>query len=496
VSGKFEITACGRESVCSAQKKIVNRGRQVLNQIVIVFACSILQAFVSTFLSLLFALPIAHFFYRFHFFGKTLFIALASMLCIMPTKLVVLCINLFYGASGFTGIILAHLMLNVPFTLYIINSTYEKLDTTLIWLAADSGASSWRCYKDIIFPLIRPTVISIALLLFLLHFASFSIPLLLGGDLHHNTPEIMMYKMHSEGNGVLALIFWIVRLAVIIPLFLTHNKFSTQKAKVSSIPNPIPKANYSPFSHSVWWLVYCAFVVIMILGPLVALVARSCDAKVFAFFSSIFSFVTDPVLGVAIYRVIVNSLLLAIVSGIGSVLISFLICTIEFKVKNRVGQTIVSLLTVVAFFIGTIGVGIIFAYLSYGKFISSFFIGVLCHIILNYAFAYRIIRAQMVLYHPDIHRSAQTFGATFKKAIWTVTLPFVLPSLLRAFCVSFGLSLTEVGAGTVLQGKIGLTMPMAIRMYRKCGNQESVIGLSLILLVLVLFVTYLFSYKK
>jgi len=468
----------------------------MFSQVAVVCAYSIVQAFISTFLALLLALPLAHFFYRFNFFGKTFFIALASMLCIMPTKLVVICIQSFYGATGLTGIVLAHLMLNVPFSLYIINGTYQKIDGTLLWLAADSGASSWQSYRDIIFPLLRPTIISVALLLFLLHFASFSIPLLLGGALYHNTPEIMMYKMHSDGNNFMMFVFWLVRLAIVIPLFFAHNIFSTQKAKISSIPNPVRKVDYSPFSYSIWWPVYGLFVAVIILGPLVALLVRAFDAKVFAFFSSIFSAIADPVLGVSVYRVIFNSLLLAIVSGVGSVLVSFIIAVLECNIKSKIGRTIVSLLTVIAFFIGTVGVGVIFAYLSYGKFISSFFIGVLCHILLNYAFAYRIIRAQMVLYHPDLHKSAQTYGATYRKAIYTVALPFVLPSLLRAFCVSFGLSLTEVGAGTVLQGKIGLTMPMAIRMYRKAGSQESVIGLSLILLFLVLVVIYFFSYKK
>jgi len=115
---------------------------------------------------------------------------------------------------------------------------------------------------------------------------------------------------------------------------------------------------------------------------------------------------------------------------------------------------------------------------------------------LNYAFAYRIIRALLVLYHSDLHKTAQACGATFKKALWSVTVPFVMPAMYRAFCVSFGLSLTEVGAGTVLQGKIGLTLPMAIRIYRKCGNQEAVICLSLILLGLVFVVSYLFAHKN
>jgi len=462
--------------------------------IYIVFFFSILQATISTFLSIALALPIAHFLYLYNFTGRRLCIALACMLCIMPTKLVVLCTNLFFGATGFSGIILAHLMLNIPFTLYIINSTYEKLDGTLVWLAADSGASGWQCYKDIIFPLLKPTIISIVLLLFLLHFASFSIPLLMGGSLYHNTPEIMIYNMHSQGNNLFMFIFWLVRLVVIIPLFFAHNRYAIQKVKSSSVVNYLPRPNYSPFKYNIWWLVYVSSIAFIILGPLVALLIRALDKPVLQFFTSLFAL--DKILGVPVSRIIINSVMLAIVSGLGSVIIGFIMGVLEFKLKNRWGKYFISFLTVATFFVGSVGIGILFAYLSYGKFISSFAIGVLCHIILNYPFAYRIIRAQMVLYHSDLHKTAQTFGATIKKALLTVAIPFILPALFRAFCISFGLSLTEVGAGTILKGKIGLTMPMAIRIYRKSGDQSSVIGLSLILLALVLSVTYLFSYKK
>jgi len=466
-----------------------------MHDAVVVFSFAILQALLSTTLSILLALPIAHFFYRFDFPLKRLFVALASMLCIMPTKIVVLCITLFYGATGFTGIILAHLMLNLPFVLYIIGTTYEKIDTTLLWLAADLGATPWRCYKDIIFPLLRPSIVSIALLLFLLHFSSFSIPLLLGGELQHNTPEIMMYQWYNNGNNFLALGYWVLRLLIILPLFIIHNRFSVQGVKISSLPKPVPREIYSPRKYSIWWFVYCGAIAVALVGPIVALLYRAFSREVFSFFGSIFGGVVDATLGIVVYHVIINSVLLAVVSGIGSVLLGFLIGSLEMRMKSKVGNALISFFTVFAFIVGSVGCGIIFAGLSYGKFFSSFAIGVLAHMFLNYAFAYRIIRAQLVLYHNDLHKTAQTCGATLKKAVWTVALPFVFPALCRAFCVSFGLSLTEVGAGAVLQGKIGLTLPMAIRMYRKAGNEVAVIGLSLILLGLAFGVAYGFMYK-
>ncbi|MFC1842158.1 ABC transporter permease [Candidatus Dependentiae bacterium] len=470
----------------------------MLCKIVTVFSCAIIQALLSTVFAILLALPLAHFFYKFDFFGRRFFIALASMLCIMPTKLVALCIKLFFGASGFVGIILAHLMLNVPFAFYIMHAAYQKIDMTLLWLAQDCGACPWQYYKDILLPVLRPTLVSLFLLLFLLHFASFSIPLVLGNAFYHHTPEIIMYNMYAKQNGILVFICWALRLLIILPVFLMHNRFSLQKTKISSVPVPVPRAKFTLFAPytNFWWLVYLLFIAILILCPLIALLVRAFDANVLNFFASLFSFMKDPLLGVCVLRVIANSVTLALVSGIGSVLLAFLLSVLEFKAKKRTTKNSISFITILAFVIGSVGVGILFTFFSHGKLISSFFIAVLCHIILNYAFAYRIIRAQMVLYHPDLHKTAQTFGVTCKKALVTVAFPFVLPALIKAFCVSFGLSLTEVGAGTVLQGAIGLTMPMAIRIYRKCGNQEAVIGMSLVLLGLVLIATYLFSRKK
>jgi len=462
----------------------------------IVFLFATMQSLVSTLLSLGLALPLGHFFYRFDFSLKRFFISLCSMLCIMPTKLIVLCITLFYGATGFTGIILAHLMLNVPFSLYILHATYEKIDATLLWLAADSGANQWQCYRDIIFPLLRPTIISVFLLLFLLHVSSFSIPLLMGSQWYHQTPEIMLYTFYSEGNNWQALLSWIVRLMIILPLFLVHNRHTVQKAKIGSLPQSIFKTVYRPFLHSIWWLIYGVLVAIVIIGPLGVLLFRACDIKIVAFLQSIFSFLVDADLGISVHRVILNSLFLAIVSGIGAVLLAFILGVLECRMSQKNGVSIISFISIMSLIIGSVGCGILFSLLSYGKIVSSFFVAVLCHIFLNYAFAYRIIRAQLVLYHPDLHKTAQACGATLQKAVKTITWPFILPALYRAFCISFGLSLTEVGAGTVLQGKIGLTIPMAIRIYRKSGNQDAVIGLSLILLGLVFLVTYCFVGKR
>jgi ABC-type Fe3+ transport system, permease component len=446
----------------------------------------------------------------------------------MPTKLAAICVSMFYGAnfgSGFIGIILAHLMLNVAFAFYIICLAYNNFDITLLWLASEAGASSWRSYKDIIFPLLRPTIISAFLLLFLLHFASFSIPLILGSSIIHNTPEISIYNFYSSGDNFSALITWALRLLVILPVFFLHSKHAQENIKISSVPVIYERKKISFFGklfnnlfasfsqnsfrgvckslHEMgfFYLVYFIFLLIITVGPLIALLVKSCDKKVFDFFASVLSCNFDPRLGACVYRVILNSIILAVTSATGAVLVACLICVLEFKLKSKFSKNIISFITVLAFIIGSVGVGIIFAYFYDFSFFSPvlawpFIIGLLAHVFLNYAFAYRIIRAQAILYHPDLTKTAQALGASYKKATFSVLVPFISPALIKAFCISFGLSLTEVGAGAILHGKIGLTIPMAIKIYRQVGCQEGVIGLSLVLLGQVLIVTYLFSRKN
>lgn len=462
-------------------------------KVLIIFLLSFVQAAISTALSIALALPLAHFFYRFSFRFKAFFLALASLLCIMPTKLIVLSITHFYGVCGFTGIVLAHLLLNLPFSLYVFNLTYKKLDLTQLWVATDLGASPWQCYRDVVFPFLRSTVISMGIILFLLHAASYSIPLLLGGQWYHNTPEIMMSQLHNAGQGGQALLYWLLRVLVFVPLMLLYGRWSAKKIGVSDVVQRHRSPRYSPREHGIGWLLYVFFILTIIFGPFTALLIRACDWKVFAFLKTVALGVVDGCLGIPVRAVVVNSVLLALVSGVCAVFIAFLMCVAGRFARTKFSVITVSILTLLPFVFGSVGVGMLFAWFSYGKVISAFLIGAVCHAILNYPFAYRVIAAQFDLYHPEIHRSAQALGATHAKVVRTVTLPFVRSALIKAFCISFGLSLTEVGAGSVLQSKMGLTMPMAIRMYRKAGMQDELIGLSMILLVLVLLVSYFLS---
>lgn len=330
-------------------------------------------------------------------------------------------------------------------------------------------------------------------ILFLLHFSSDSIPLLLGGKWYHNTPDSMMSNVYNAGKTGQAWLYWLSRIILFIP-FVFLQGYSTKKmSNASQIIQKVKLKKYRFNTYSIVWFLYLFFIVIIIFGPLVAFFMHVFHLPIISFFKNIIFGFVDLSLGLPIYLIVINSVLLAFVSGIISVAIAFGIGIIIRLVRTTGSLHFLNVLTIFPFLFGSVGIGMFVAWLCYGKIVSAFAVGVLCHVLLNYPFAYRVISAQLDLYHADIHYSAQTFGATTIIALKTVAIPFFYSAFGKAFCISFGLSLTEVGAGSVLQGHMGMTIPMAIRIYRNAGMHAELFGLNIILLVLVLLVSYVLS---
>ena len=117
----------------------------------VIFFVSFLQAVFSTGFSLCLALPLASFLYTYDFYGKRLFFVGASLWFILPTTLVAIIVVDCFGLCGFLGIIVAHVLLNMPFATYLLYLSYQKIDMAILWAAKQLGATCWHYYIDIIF---------------------------------------------------------------------------------------------------------------------------------------------------------------------------------------------------------------------------------------------------------------------------------------------------------------------------------------------------------
>ncbi len=67
-------------------------------------------------------------------------------------------------AQGLPNAAIGHILVALPFVILTLNARLETFDLSCLEAARDLGASPWQTFRDITFPLIRPSVLGAALL--------------------------------------------------------------------------------------------------------------------------------------------------------------------------------------------------------------------------------------------------------------------------------------------------------------------------------------------
>jgi spermidine/putrescine transport system permease protein len=109
---------------------------------------------------------------RYEFRGRApvnffIFIPLATPEVVLGAALLSMFLN-FSVATGFSTIVIAHIMFNLSFVIVTVRSRLIGFDRSLEEAAQDLGATPWQTFRLITLPLIMPGVVSAALLAFAL----------------------------------------------------------------------------------------------------------------------------------------------------------------------------------------------------------------------------------------------------------------------------------------------------------------------------------------
>jgi thiamine transport system permease protein len=170
---------------------------------------------LSTALTLLLGLPVAWVFARFEFPGKRIARALTVVPFVLPTVVVGSAFLALLGPrsplnavatvlfgedipqvrlDGSVGaILIAHIFYNIAVIIRLVGGMWAHIDPRTEEAARMLGASPWRTFREVTWPLLRPAVVSAASIVFLFTVTSFGVVLLLGGP-RDSTLEVEIYR--------------------------------------------------------------------------------------------------------------------------------------------------------------------------------------------------------------------------------------------------------------------------------------------------------------
>jgi thiamine transport system permease protein len=450
------------------------------------------QATLSTILTFILGFPSAVLFSRFSFRGKPLLRALTAVPFMLPTVVVASCFNALMGNHGwlsflfapeftsskpfyFLLILLAHIFYNTTIVIRIVGNALSRLDPKLEQSARSLGADTFRVWKNITLPLLRPALLAAALLVFMFDFTSFGVILLLGGS-NFSTLEVEIYlRVLKLPNLPLAALLSIVQLSftLIFSILYTRtiSQVTTQTAPRFSISHP-PKT----INEKIFTIILSILLSIFFILPLISLPVRSftrLEADRGQRGEVQYGFTTDYYQELFINR---NGSLFyvppiqAARNSLGyASLTVFLSLALGYPAAYALAkptrlEKILDPLIMLPLGASAVMLGLGFI-ISFGRSLASPWFVPLAHTLVALPFVIRTLQPALASIPERLRQAASTLGASPFRVWKTVDFPILSRATLSAATFAFTVSLGEFGATLLLTRPEYPTIPIAIQRF-------------------------------
>lgn len=456
------------------------------------------QAAVSTLLTVLLALPGAYVFARYEFRGKTLLRALTTVPFVMPTIVVAAAFSSLLGPRGRLNlwlmawrglerppiqlhhtiwiILLAHVFYNYTVVLRMVGGFWANLNPRLEEAARVLGGSHWRVLREVTLPLLFPAIGAAALLVFIFCFTSFGVVLILGGP-RFATLEVEIYRQTVHMfNLPLAAALSLLQILFTLGLMLIYTRLQTRiSVPLEFRPRRVTQQRTRTWSARVLVIVNVAFMLALLVTPLLALVERSLSAGIeggydLRYYQQLSYSRRGSILFVPPWEAIRNS----VAFGTATVILALALGTPAAQLLARPRSRLVRWLDPLfmlplATSAVTLGFGYIIALDKPPLNLrASLALVPLAHTLVALPFVIRSLLPVLRGIQPGLREAAAVLGASPWRVWREVDLPIVGRALLVGAVFAFTVSLGEFGATVLIARPQYPTLPVAI--YRFLGQ--------------------------
>lgn len=455
---------------------------------------TIWQATLSTILTLALGLPAAYVFTRFNFAGKKFLRLLTTLPFILPTVVVAAGFTALLGPRGLLNgwlmgwlqlenppiafmntlgaILIAHVFYNTSVVIRVVGSALTQLDPRIEEAGKVLGGSPWKVMREVTLPLLRPSILVAALMVFLFDFTSFGVVLLLGGP-KFSTLEVAIYTQTlSMLNLRMAGVLTFIQLICTFGVTLLYSKVNGRR-NVPLMPRLKGEGIHmaKTFSEKAIIAVVVTVMILLLVTPLAALLLKSVlqsdpqggSVLTLVYYKELFVNRSDAFFYVPPVKAALNSLLYAAVTvllSVGLGLVTSYALVRRAGVKRWLDPLIMLPLGTSAV---TLGLGFLITFNKPPLDVGSFPLLIpLAHSLVALPFVVRTIQPALASIPASLRDSAASLGASPWRVWKEVEAPIIRQAVMVGAIFSFTLSLGEFGATSFLARPDTPTLPVAI----------------------------------
>ena len=394
---------------------------------------------------------------------------------------------------GFWGIAIVQTLTFFPVCYMMLKGLLKNIDPSLEEAARDMGASRWKVFTSVTFPLLLPGLGNAFLVTFIESIADFANPMIIGGS--YDTLATTIYlQITGAYDKAGAAAMAVVLLCITLAMFAVQ-KYYLERKTAATLTGKASRGRMliSDRSVKIPLTVLCSlvaiFVIMMYLCVPIGAFFPTWGYKFFPLTGKWFKLVFTRYHGFQAFR---DSFLLSLISApitaLLSMIISYLVVKRKFKSKGFIEA--VSMLAMAV--PGTVlGVGYIRGF-SGGLFHSGFMQGLYgTGLILIIVFVVRSLPtgtrsgiSALRQIDKSIEESAYDMGADSFRVFMTVTLPLIKDSFLSGLVTSFVRSITAISAIILLVTPQFLLITVQINEFAEKGSYSLACAFATILIVI------------
>ena len=396
---------------------------------------------------------------------------------------------------GFNGIMLVFVTQLFPLVFLYVQGAMSKMDASLMEASENLGCTGFKRFFTVVLPLISPTVLAGALLVFVRAMSDFGTPMLIGEG--YRTFTVILYNEFvgevSQNKGFASAIA-IIAILITMVVYFSQNFVAKKQAFSMNALHRIEKKQLHGFSNFIVHFITYVVVGISIL-PQLYVVYTSFLKTSGQIYVAGYSLQSYQDMFSRLGRSIQNTIVIPAVSLLIVVFLAVLIAYVAVRRRNVLSGA-VDVISMIPYVIpGTvIGIAMISAFNREPLVLTGgMLIMVVALVVRRLPYTIRssvAILQQIPLY---VEEAALSLGSSKPKAFFTVTLPMMSSGVLSGAILSWVTLISELSTAILLY--TGKTQTLTVAIYTQIvrGNYGIASAMATVLTVMTLLSLLIFN---
>lgn len=366
---------------------------------------------------------------------------------------------------GFSGILLVFTLKLYPFIFLYVSGALKKIDVALSEAAESLGCSTFKKVYTIIMPLILPTLMSGALLVFMNAMADFGTPMLIGEG--YNVMPVLIYSEfvgEMGGSANFAAAMATIMIVITIALFLGQKYIVNKKSFVMSSIRPVQPVELKGAKGKLMHAFIYAVVFLSII-PQITVIYTSFLKTRGSMFVREFSFESYQAVFSRMGNAILNTYMYGLIAIVIIIFMGMFIAYISTRKKNFL-TGVIDTITMFPYIIpgSVIGITLLLAFNSKPLLLSgTAAILVISFVIRRMPYTLRSSAAILYQISPSLEEASISLGCSPVKTFFKVTVVMMLPGVLSGAILSWITVINELSSSVILY--TGTTRTMSVTIY-------------------------------